>query len=284
MRSERDAAGVWHHTIHQSDLTEFHHCPEKLRTKKGEGGSDATAVGTAVHVGIEAYLHNLLLVKADLETAAIQHLETEWPNVRKIQMKSKGEAISAVRNSVSAFWEGRSYFPHGGWIERQFTLNNVYEDALRTISFRGTIDYFVNGMIFDWKTTARSYHEGYWRVQRYAVQPTMYCMAVYALTGIMPKFTFVRLPKDGFAMEMATVERDTSDFQALVLQGLNLATLIESDTPTWPMMPTDWHCSAKWCDTLRRGECLGAELGSKPWNVSFMDGVPVTIEDLNANR
>lgn len=284
MHSFQDVTGLWHHTFRQSDLSEFRMCPEKLRTKpKDSPGTDATLIGTGTHTAVELWLESEgSATLEDCQGVANAVLEAEWDSIRMIQMDSMEEARYNMLNSIDCFWERRAHFPFGGEIEKPFALMHVYRDQYRTISFTGTPDYYHAGMnmIFDWKTNAAKYHKSYWKTERYAVQPTMYCMAMQLIGRPIPEFTFVRFPKEaGGEMEMATVQRDENDFATLMHQSLNLATLIESDIPTWPMLPIDWWCSPKWCDTFRAGKCMGLYQSERSWAAPYMD---VTEDQYNA--
>lgn len=250
-------------------------CPEKLRTKpEGDNSTDATLVGTATHAAVEHWLEKEGDASLeDLKGIGSEVLDGGWDEVRVIQMNSKEEARFYMLNTIDSFWAKRLHFPFGGEIEKPFALVNLYHDERRTITITGTPDYYhhESKMIFDWKTNAQSYHRDFWKVERYAIQPTVYCMALNLVFDETPDFTFVRFPKDGGAAEMATVKRNETHFQAIVYQFISLAVLIESGLPTWPLRPTDWHCSPKWCDTFRAGGCLGAFLGGESYAAPWMD-------------
>lgn len=275
MNSFQDITGRWHHVFRQSDIATFHLCPEKLRTAPAKSqGSDATLVGSALHEGIETFLKSEGEASRETcERAAVGMLEREWDGVRQVQMDSLREAHNYLLTCFETFWKNRTHFPMGGEIEQRFDIKNAYVDAQRSISLQGTTDYFHHGhrAIFDWKTNSASYHKDFWRVQRYAVQPTIYCMAMDMMHGFIPSFTFVRFPKSGGDMEMATVERDVADFGAMMHQLLTMAQLIEAQLPAWPTMPTNWWCSPKWCDTFRSGQCMGMYQHEKQYAAPWMD-------------
>lgn len=278
MKHERDFAGRWHHTFRQSDLSTYMMCPEMLRTEgdhKTHEHTDATLIGEAVHLAVETYLRSEGNEKylEHLSYIACEYVKKWWPETRIIQCDTLDDALSKVHTCLEAFWENRDQFPLGGLIEEPFTMDNVYGDAFRTISMTGTPDYvhLDTGMIYDWKTSAEDYARGGWKLDRYAVQPTVYVAAMSHKFGKDFDFTFVRLPKDGKAMETRTVERNLLEWVSVIELAVSLAHVVESGMPVWPMRPSDWHCSAKWCDTHRAGACRGRHMNGAPYNAPWVD-------------
>jgi len=271
MRSTQDSNGYWTHVFHQSDLNEARMCPEKLRTRPPlSEGSDATLIGTATHLSIEEYLKaDGNKTEAELVDIAVQYVQEHWHEIRMLQVENVHQAVFIVRKTVATFWSKRHHFPLGGDIEKPFRFV-AYEDQFRTIMFQGTPDYHTPGMLWDWKTSAESYKENHWKMQRYSLQPTIYAMAIREATGEIPEFTYVRFPKSGDPMEMATVTRDQGDFDGVVTQALSLAFLIEAELPRWPMRPTDWHCSPKWCETFAAGKCMGEHHANRKYSIDWM--------------
>lgn len=278
VESQLDETGVWHHVFHQSDLSTYLMCPEMLRDRRPDQESDATLIGTTAHLGIEHYLAGWGDDRVKFVEMLRGYFVEQWPEVRHIQDHNMDTAWAKADRAFAAFWKNREQFPVGGMIEQQFTFA-WHVDAFRTISFRGAIDYFhpAFNMIWDWKTEAAKYHgQGgkAWVKRRYAVQPTVYVTGAQQALQLeeTPGFTFVRLPKDGSDMELLPVERDAHDKSAVLTElSLGLAHLVEAGLPRWPMSPSDWWCSAKWCDKLRSGECMGKYLDKKPWNVQYMN-------------
>ena len=282
-QSEQDATGRWHHTIRQSDISTFRMCPEKLRTQPDEStGTDATLVGTAVHSACELYLrHPAETTESQMVELAHQQVREGWGSVRQIQM-IEAEAYKFSAASIRSFWKRRHLLPQGGFVERSFKLDGVWSDQFRTISITGTPDYDTPGMIWDFKTSAMSYEKEGWMVQRYGIQPTVYCLASYLINGgEIPEFTFIRLPKDGSDMEMLTVTRTHSDFQALMYELLAMARLRESNLSHWPVKPTGWWCSPKWCETFASGKCMGAYWGDKSWAATHMNSFDESFQALD---
>lgn len=146
--------------------------------------------------------------------------------------------------------------------------NGTGETPPRRVFIQGTVDLVAvntetgEKQLFDWKTSAQEYggRQG-WKHQRYSIQPTMYAAALSDAAEM--NFTFVRVGRDSGDYEEFTVNRKAVDTEFLVEQLEAMAVLDEAQLERWPLGPTDWWCSSKWCPAWN--QCRGKYLGLDPW-------------------
>lgn len=257
------------HEFRQSDLNTFFKCPEQLRLKRAgllpRVESDATALGTAMHAGIEAVLKGECAPEEGLDVA-LDEWERLAPTVdRWLQMKNASTVARHVSNCYVAWL--RNVYPRLGTplgMEVDFRFL-AHEDDEREVWFVGTIDYLEEWGVWDWKTAARAYEE--WEVRRFKIQPTMYAMAARELYpehfGDNVNFAYGISLKGGKPKaQVVETTRDTRHWSWLVRQCLSLAHLYEAGLPVWPLQDQGWWCSEKWCPAWL--DCKGAHVDAPP--------------------
>lgn len=251
--------GRWQHTFRQSDIGGFRMCPEQTRLKWTDNyyemTSDTMLIGTAVHLGIEATLNNHQqgLEFPDIGGLMEELLITEWNNLANMQYSFK-EAVEFVHDCFLRWVQGPWYeikdTDATKWqVEEQFDLRFA-SDEQRVINIQGTYDFFDGERVWDWKTGDGSFQK--WRSQRYSVQPTFYAHAA----GVRD-FRFCHIPRSGNGYEYIDVTRTKGDANFLKQELTSIATLIEADLERWPLGPTDWWCSERWCSEFAQGRCRG---------------------------
>jgi hypothetical protein len=238
------------HTFRQSWLKTAAICPERARRELDgtmpHRETDAAAVGTAVHAGIEAHLEGLAPEYADaLEVAQNTFAEIEQHPDFIWAKYSHNTAQSLIDTFLAQWW------PYAGNFvpletEKHFNVL-LHEDDKREIRLSGTIDLVDENIgLADWKTSGRGAYEK-WEYERWAVQPTVYTYAEYAESGKEGPFPFTYFVMHKKGLQQFTVWRDASDWAWLRQQAVGYARLIEAGIPEWPLADNHALCSAKWC-------------------------------------
>lgn len=252
--------------FHQSQLGTLLQCPEKFRVEYGkprdDTHTDSTALGTAVHAGIEYALAEKIATgtSCDVDAAsdvALHELDLlkPWTFTKYSEAKVEqlvGQAIDTWYRDIEASIEPLS-------VEHKFK-KRLYSCEDYTITLEGTIDCVQEGIITDWKSGARPYEN--WERQRWAVQPTAYCFAMD-----IPLFEYVVLLHDGTSQRM-TVWRTQEHFDWLTQQCIALVGLIRADLPAWPKNDAGWHCSETWCKNWL--PCKGGAMEPLDWKESHV--------------
>lgn len=272
MPSVKRADGKWIHTFSASWLKDFATCPERARRRYfgllPKGPTDFTALGSAVHAGIE---HALLGHGGESEGPAPVALEAAKaaglevlegieadPEFREVK-HSASERRRLLDQHLSTFYSEVLDSLQPVVVEHSFDVP-LHSDPLREIRLRGRIDCVDARMgPIDWKT-AGSPHKT-WEAERWDVQSTVYLHAEAARTGrwadSMRYVVFVH-DKDP---QTYTVIRQEGHLAWLVRQCLAAAQQVEAGLPAWTMNDAGWHCSAKWCPAYDHG-CKGSVIES----------------------
>jgi hypothetical protein len=262
-RTEVDGVVRW--TLSQSWANTFQKCPEQARL--GMHGllprteSDATAIGTATHTGIEAVLRHCA-DRHEAEAAAIDKLceLMELDNFQFVQVKTPQTAVSYLKSCVGSWYE--YVYPRLGStvsIERPFEVRldvGMIGTEVEELWLTGTWDFEDNiHGLWDWKTTGSKPYEQ-WEVSRWYVQPTVYCYARSVLAGnggddidyfnyaVMTKGPHVRAP------QILEIERGPAHYAWLRKQLWSIVDLYKATAggeQSWPLMDQGWWCSPKWC-------------------------------------
>jgi len=263
--SVQDEDGRWHHRFSQSFIGTATDCPEQARRYHAKllppDNTDAAAVGTAVHAGIE-----LALTEGQTFDACMEAIEDAWyeeqrePDFRWTKY-SGNTAWKLIEACWASWWNGfqpRTREQQGWECEQKFAVPLVDEPD-RIIELTGTIDAFDGFNVYDWKTTG---DEDKWddskqrEMRRWAIQPTAYTYAHNYLFQTNPVFTWVVLTPGGCKQIPTT--RSEQDWEWLKEQATALAVLIEADLPVWPKNDQHWLCSAKWC--VAWDDCKGKHI------------------------
>jgi len=286
----RTEDGVTTFTIRQSWWNTFLRCPESARREMlgldERRVSDAMAMGTATHAGIESLLQGdepaLALLKScesfdDILSGSDGVFE--W-----VQQRNREEALTLVRYALMSFYS--HVLPTVGTVaslEQSFRveLDRRYlaltEDWYKpgeplhgeeVLELTGTWDMAnTAAVIYDWKTANREWSA--WEPKRYYVQPTIYNYAYSVLNdGELPTFKYIVLNKTGKVAppQIIPVKRSQSDFDWMKMALWNIVDLYKSTNngqTSWPLLDQGWHCSPKWCDAW--SECKGKAMGDSPW-------------------
>lgn len=308
--------GVWEHHIRQSDIGRFRKCPELHRLsmagKVPRQDGDAALIGTSVHAGVAAALDLLTeQVEPDYDTClglALQTLETGWneDSLHQVQIRSLTEAASFVQGCFLAWW---SYFLEQfdpetiDSVEAPFDVLAM-QGPTRRVYLSGTADVrFTDLSIVDWKFPKDTYAgSNRWKHERYDMQPTHYLWASLLRAGInplllqrwdgregtasrddpLPAFTYGVVLRERQVPEEVDVIRTYGDVQFYARELMNLCQLIEARLDHWPLNPSDWWCSDKWCEAW--DQCRGMYMPPDPWGlmakVAELTGTKVTTVKL----
>ena len=234
-------------------------------------GSYETAVGTAVHSGIETLLANSKdngdMIELLSPPAVIAMVESfndvvKRDNIDVSEYDIAGSTVPMMTSMLAEWVRGIGQsIPLGGMIEKNFSVytgmkaSNGYD-----IVFSGTIDYVVDGMIWDWKTGKRKYSQREKQLQ--AVQPTIYTYAASQL-GLIPSsdeyiFKYGLVTRSKNPECHVTSVRRTAEHHNWVLRQAKSA--VETMLHVTEPMPADDHflCSEKWCSWW--SVCKGASV------------------------
>jgi hypothetical protein len=261
--------GRWHHTLRQSWLNDaLGVCLERARRDRlallQRTESDAAALGTAVHAGIE----HLLTRPGSSLSDAIEKAHDEWhgiaarPNFRWVSFDEGDHALvhGYIDTALAAF--ERETLPLLGpeAIEASFAFV-IHEDGERVIELVGTIDYIGSWsgvpVVADWKTGKRKYSES--EKQSQAIQASVYTAAAEAMGFGRRPFRYGVMVRGKDEVQVIDVTRWPAHDEWLRDQCLSLAHLLEADLPTWPLNDQHFLCSSTWCPAW--DTCKGRRLG-----------------------
>lgn len=235
------------HSFRQSWLNTAATCPERARRELTKtipnSETDAAAVGTAVHAGIEEFLRSGCSYRDAVDIASERFAEIEQHPDFVWTKYSHRVAHGLIETFLGHWWGIREQFQPLE-IEHQFDVL-LHEDDERIIRLTGTIDLIDKRLgLIDWKTSGRGAYDT-WEYDRWAVQPTVYSWALYGGSDQKHPFTYCVMHKEG--VQQFTVWRDASDWNWLRQRAIGYARLIEAGLPEWPLHDNHALCSAKWC-------------------------------------
>lgn len=291
----RDMNGHWYHTVRQSDINRFRQCPELHRRHLQEGladwQNDSAAIGSALGIFLlEALTHGDGNVAAE---AAHRSLEEMWasPNLREVQIfGGLPEAHAYLDHLIDTFiaelWNN---YPAQEIVGVEVPFKHVvHKDSKRTIFIQGTRDLDTRTGITDWKSSDKAYSgRDAWKHQRYDVQPVMYVWArAIESSGDIVPFEYIVIhrdpqgPKDNKRLiDSLTIDVTEGDIDFLKDEIIRICKLVEAELDQWPLGPTDWHCSSKWCRAW--STCRGKYLGDDPWGL--MANVEIKVKERQSN-
>jgi hypothetical protein len=256
----------------------------KLKPQEG----DAAIVGTACHAGAHFAIECLLneISEPDLTDAlAAVHAELDYRwlqsgALHQVQISSLGEAHNLADQAFKVWWS--SFLPDLDpdlieSVEAPFDVL-AWREPKREVRLTGTMDLrFLDGSVVDWKFPGDSYGgSNAWKHERYDNQPTHYLWASLLLNGDnplldpdmraeLPDFTYgVVIRGKGLAEEL-DIKRTVGDVQFYRTEITALCDLIEQRLDHWPLNPTDWWCSDKWCPAW--DQCRGQYLAPDPFGL-----------------
>lgn len=294
----RGLDGRWHHVVRQSDVNRFRQCPDLHRRHllglNEEWQNDSAAIGQAFGVFVDACLthgdYNEALTQGQVDLTNSYNN----PRLRTVQIYGGyGEAISLYHHLCDTFrdvlWQNYPPSKIEG-IEVPFK-HKVYEDEQRVIEIQGTRDLDITDEIVDWKTSSKEYSgRNAWQHERYDVQPVLYVWArmleedkegIHSPRKDMFTFRYVVIHRDPVGpkddkryVDELPIKVTWNDIDFLLEEIKVLCLLIEAELPKWPLGPTDWHCSSKWCPAWK--DCRGKYLGDDPWKL--MENVELKVK------
>lgn len=251
--------------ISQSWLGSFFNCPEQARLEMEKelprSESDATAIGTAVHAGIESVLLGATLDEGAQSALATFMGLTQLDGFRWVQIKTQDTAERTVLRCFWA-WANEIYpqLPTIQGVEQPFNVV-LWDGPDRQIRLAGTIDCVTSNEdgsieIFDWKTANRPYEE--WEAKRFKIQPTVYTYALAQEHGedVEYDFTYAVMLKSKQDVQLITVQRDARHWDWLREQVAGITHMIDADLPVWPLRDQHALCSPVWCPAWEN--CKGA--------------------------
>lgn len=245
----------------QSWLNTFMECPEQARLEMvgqmPKSSSDATAIGTAVHAGIEAVLLN----KGDPLEAATQAFEAEvmQPHFRWVQTKTLATAHQHIAMALDA-WHA-TIFPQLSAVRsieekfRLFLCSGETAGKPWVAYVEGAWDAEFDDGLWDWKTAndERKYKGGFggegWKLKRWAIQPTVYTLAKATRDDCFDSqpFTFGAMVKGTSMAQTLEVQRGPDEWAWLRVQVGSIMALITANLPQWPLNDQHALCSGKFC-------------------------------------
>lgn len=249
--------------VRQSWLGDALICPQRARyglaLPSMRRGSDATAIGTGIHAGIEGYLTGQY---SDPETflgniRANVHAELE-KDIKRTDISADPDKMNRCVDAMAeAWWDTiRPSVPLGGMVEHKFSCpTGMVASNGMAIWFEGTMDYVApDGVIWDWKTSSRTYYGK--EKQSQAHQPTVYIASSRQL-GLIPDtdepsvFRFgVMVRQETPKAQIVSVTRGPEQVAWLHRQTLSVVNASVASWGSQDWMMNDQHnlCSAKWCD------------------------------------
>lgn len=267
------------HRFRQSTLGDLDECPERgrlvLTNQMPRIETDAAAVGTAVHAGIELMIdgqkfeHSLDMANATFDVIAASE-NFEWKKY------SDRQVFPMIRNCLRSFES--EVLPDLNPIATEISFEDVFlwEDAERVILLNGTIDYFdaISGP-WDWKTTGdgRKYQAGFggeaWKLDRWNIQGPTYTKALVEL-GFLDSdgpwdFTFGAFSLPAGQFQSHTIRITAGHHDWLAAKCVAWAQMVESELSSWPMTDNQALCSPKWCPAW--AQCKGRFFADVAWPV-----------------
>ena len=218
--------------------------------------SDATAIGSSMHAGIETVLRGGTL--QDGEDAAYGQLEIlmQLPEFEFVQIKTPETAHRTLKR---LYWtwcnEIHPQLPRAVLVEHPFDVV-IHQDEHRIVKLRGAIDMVDElGEIWDWKSAGRPYEQ--WEIDRFKIQPTAYAMGLVMSTD--PSMFDNAHPNDEVTFNYAVMMKTSQDCSVysttrtpahwswLTAQCVSIVKLIEANLDSWPLNDQHALCSPKWC-------------------------------------
>lgn len=276
--------------VRQSWLGDYILCPQRARYALAlpsmRRGSDATAIGTGVHAGIEAVLNHTAGTYDEFLEVVVSSVRTEMDkDIKRTEISADPDKMNAcVQSMAQAWWDDiRPLVPVGGQTEYKFqSPTGMFAKDGTEIWFEGTIDYVApDGTLWDWKTASRAYYAKDKHKQSH--QASVYVDACRTL-GLVPDgdeptpFRFgVMVRQEKPKAQIVTVMRGREQVEWIRRQTRSVvdSAMGAWGTQDWAMNDTSALCSSKWCDywTL----CKGAHWTDGSLDLPDQTVTPVTL-------
>lgn len=253
MRFDRSTGRVF---VRQSWLNDMVLCPERARlgivNPHMRSSTDATIMGTAVHLGIETILSTEGTTPDDVKSVALQEFARLQGSPYK-QTNIKAEHYeNYIVSMVDAFCgEILPTVQLGGWTEHKFCypLGITVNDW--AVWCEGTMDYVQpDGTVWDWKTSSRPYNAR--EKQSTSIQSTVYAGAVvhaeYADFPVRFRYgVMVRnLSPKSQIVDVRRTEAHMRWLRHTVTPAIHVAIGVGLEN-NWIMNDTNNLCSERWC-------------------------------------
>ena len=256
---ETEHDGVTRYTIRQSWLNKYlTMCPasamwDVIRFPNGTPPSTATAIGTAMHAGIE-----VTLLGGD-RTAVIDEMTEAWTTERDTPGFKRDPAIpdsQAIQMAARCYkaWENEIYptleVTDNMYVEHAFNLKVDERDG-EELWIKGTWDA-MPGVLHDWKTGSNPSHYSTNELKR-KVQATLYTLAAAKLGLVDPTrpvpfkygVVFKRKTMD-CPTQIFTTTRTPQDWGFLVWQMWKVVDAWKHQIEI--LNNQGWWCSTKFCE------------------------------------
>ena len=261
--------------IRQSWLGDALMCPERARLSalhpESRKENDSAMMGTACHSGIEAVLNEVISEK-DIAEYSVQAFRD-----KEKELVAEGKFIN-ITNTNPSHWDKhiasmseawlRDIYPQvplGGSSEFKFTTKVGMVDDYE-LHFEGTMDYFHQESIWDWKTAARKYYEA--EKQSQNIQSSIYTKAAFEMGLIDYPATFkfgVMIRNASSTGQIVSVSRTEAHGNWIVEQASAIARTVlmynrNLDGGRWLANDQHFLCSQRWCPVWDK--CKGSFLNS----------------------
>jgi PD-(D/E)XK nuclease superfamily len=289
--------------LHQSDIGHFMSCPEQFRVVNNilPGGvfektvehrveTDAATIGTVFHSVIE---HEILEGRFQRATDAVRWAKNAMGDLVfgyvtdgiEYRTESFGDdptkALLTLAKLVEMWFasDERKYWlslandhPECIIVEWSFDVPFIQgrSGPYHTVRLAGTADILdtYNHRLVDWKTSSRRYER--WEKQRWNVQPTVYTYAA-AEVGLLDRheegyqfdYRVFNHKTNDPEPQAITVWRETGQWAWLVQMVSNMAAMIESNLPVYPVRDDTALCGPKWCPCW--SSCKGMYVQHPEW-------------------
>lgn len=266
--------------IHQSSINDFRLCPERARlavTDRIEISSDHIEIGYSVHGFMEGILRGIKEAGeeppyGDLLEEALQGLERAADaGVPLLGHKTWNAAEKRLRRAIEVIYDW--WDKHGRYDvcadTTAWQIEQRFEFSANGFKFAGTVDFWDGEKFFDFKTGKVKYDQAY-QIDTFNIQRAVYVMAAIALGWIKDEdptdFTFVyadgrqERTENGLVTLPAWVYTTTVDvrhMEALIAEvemGIGHAFNVIGLERRWPVNPSGWWCSPKWCQYIDKCE------------------------------
>jgi hypothetical protein len=254
-------------------------CPERTRLKQVlpqfNTGTDATAMGTAVHWGIETILGGKSL-KEGHEAAQTMFAALKYEGFKETNLNPDMYEVN-IDSMLDAFYGG--ILPEvelGGSVEYRFSVPMHMTVDGYEVWLEGTMDYITpSGVIWDWKTANRAYNGK--DKQSTSIQASAYVLAAntLGLCELPAEFRYgVMIRQPDPKAQIVYLSRNDHHILWLksVVEPIVRYALDTGFGNPWMRNDTSTLCSDKWCSHWT--VCKGATVS---WDDLSLPAVPVTI-------
>ena len=261
--------------IRQSWLGDALMCPERARLSalhpESRKENDSAMMGTACHTAIEAILNEELSAEhmGDHAVEAFRWKEKELIEIGKainITNTNPSHWNTHIRSMCDAWL--RDIYPNvplGGTSEFKFSTQVGMIDDYE-LHFEGTMDYFHQESIWDWKTAGRKYYQA--EKQSQNIQSSIYTKAAYEMGMIDYPATFkfgVMIRNASSTGQIVSVSRTEAHGNWIVEQATALARTVlmynkQGTGGRWLINDQHFLCSQRWCPVWDK--CKGSYLNS----------------------